>query len=225
MKKTKPADSPGFPTTEQKILAAARAEFSEKGLDGARMHAIALRAGVNKALLHYYFRSKDKLFEITLKSIVSDLWTDIHKRLHAYAGETDLRALIHAIVTAYITTFAANPEMPRVIIGEAMRTSPVLLETISTIFSSMSAVPETIFTIYSKELKRVKIKRIPLIHFMMNLMGMCAVTFIIQPLAESIGKDRGVSIHYNQTFYSERIKAITDMACDGIFIERFAKAS
>lgn len=50
-------------TTEQKILEAARKIFLEKGLDGARMQDIADKAGINKAMLHYYFRSKDKLFE------------------------------------------------------------------------------------------------------------------------------------------------------------------
>ena len=49
--------------TEQKILLAAKKIFVEKGLEGARMQEIANEAGINKALLHYYFRSKDKLFE------------------------------------------------------------------------------------------------------------------------------------------------------------------
>lgn len=49
--------------TEQKILEAARKVFTTKGLDGARMQDIADTAGINKALLHYYFRSKDKLFQ------------------------------------------------------------------------------------------------------------------------------------------------------------------
>ena len=50
-------------STEQKILDAAKQVFMENGLDGARMQDIADKAGINKALLHYYFRSKDKLFE------------------------------------------------------------------------------------------------------------------------------------------------------------------
>ena len=49
--------------TEQLILEAAKKVFFNKGFDGARMQEIADVAGINKALLHYYFRSKDKLFE------------------------------------------------------------------------------------------------------------------------------------------------------------------
>ena len=50
-------------TTEEKILTAAKQVFLTRGMDGARMQDIADEAGINKALLHYYFRSKDQLFE------------------------------------------------------------------------------------------------------------------------------------------------------------------
>ena len=50
-------------STEEKILAAAKKVFVLKGMAGARMQDIADEAGINKALLHYYFRSKEKLFE------------------------------------------------------------------------------------------------------------------------------------------------------------------
>ncbi len=50
-------------STEEAILVAARKVFESKGFDGARMQEISDRAGINRALLHYYFRSKDKMFE------------------------------------------------------------------------------------------------------------------------------------------------------------------
>ena len=56
-------------TTEGKILAAARKVFIAKGMAGARMQDIADEAGINKALLHYYFRSKEKLFETIFKEL------------------------------------------------------------------------------------------------------------------------------------------------------------
>jgi len=60
----KPFDTASAQTTPQKDLSAAQLEFAEKGFDGARMHSIALRAGVNKALLHYYFHSKEMLLKL-----------------------------------------------------------------------------------------------------------------------------------------------------------------
>ena len=51
-------------STEEKILAAARKIFTTQGMSGARMQDIADEAGINKAMLHYYFRDKEKLFEL-----------------------------------------------------------------------------------------------------------------------------------------------------------------
>ena len=59
--------------TEEKILEAARQVFLKKGMDGARMQEIADEAGINKALLHYYYRSKDKLFEAVFNEIFTQL--------------------------------------------------------------------------------------------------------------------------------------------------------
>ena len=53
--------------TEQSILEAAKIVFIKKGMEGARMQEIADEAGINKAMLHYYYRSKDKLFEAVFK--------------------------------------------------------------------------------------------------------------------------------------------------------------
>src|ERR1700761_5741079 len=59
------------------ILRAALAEFAQEGLAGARVDAIAEAAGVNKALLYYYFRDKDTLYEATLDSFFAPL----HERM------------------------------------------------------------------------------------------------------------------------------------------------
>src|SRR5690349_8657956 len=57
--------------TEKKILEAARKVFLAQGMAGARMQDIADKAGINKAMLHYYFRSKDKLFEMIFKEAMA----------------------------------------------------------------------------------------------------------------------------------------------------------
>ena len=59
--------------TKLRILEAAEGEFSEKGFDGARVDEIARRAGVNKALLYYYFTNKKNIFEELVKMHLEDL--------------------------------------------------------------------------------------------------------------------------------------------------------
>ncbi len=63
--------------TEQKILRAASEIFLEKGHDGARMQEIADKAGINKALLHYYFRSKQKLFRTIFRKELQTMLVSI----------------------------------------------------------------------------------------------------------------------------------------------------
>ena len=57
-------------STEDKILEAAKNVFVTKGMEGARMQEIADEAGINKALLHYYFRSKERLFEAIFSEVI-----------------------------------------------------------------------------------------------------------------------------------------------------------
>ena len=59
--------------TEDKIVSAAKKVFITKGMDGARMQEIADEAGINKALLHYYFRTKNKLFDKVFSIIFRDV--------------------------------------------------------------------------------------------------------------------------------------------------------
>ena len=63
--------------TEEKIIEAATKIFLEKGKDGARMQEIADRAGINKALLHYYFRSKEKLYQEVFSNELKHFFTSI----------------------------------------------------------------------------------------------------------------------------------------------------
>jgi TetR/AcrR family transcriptional regulator len=77
---------------EQLILNAAREVFIERGMDGARMQEIADKAGINKALLHYYFRSKDKLFHAVFLEAFQqfqpqiELLINAEKTIHSKVG-------------------------------------------------------------------------------------------------------------------------------------------
>ena len=68
--------------TEQQIYSAARAEFISKGLFGARMQAIADRAKINKAMLHYYFKTKDDLFNAVLEKEVELMFETVGQVVH-----------------------------------------------------------------------------------------------------------------------------------------------
>src|SRR6202142_4454465 len=103
------------------ILRAAVAEFAEHGIAGARTDAIARAARVNKALLYYYFKDKDALYEAVLDHVFSGLRDRLMPVL-----ESDLepRKKLLEYVGRYFDYIAANPRFPRVVQAEWMRMGP-----------------------------------------------------------------------------------------------------
>lgn len=110
-------------STEEKILEAARNVFFRKGMDGARMQEIADEAGINKALLHYYFRSKDKLFEAVFQEVIRGFFRSIEQTLYA---ELPLTEKADFIVDRYILMIESNPFVPQFIINEINRNPKML---------------------------------------------------------------------------------------------------
>lgn len=112
------------PATAQRILAAAEHEFAEHGIAGARTDQIVRAAGVNKALLYYYFGSKEKLYAAVLESLFSQQRATID----AARGPASLprQATLHqqeliAFVNGYFDFVIAHPNFPRLVQREFMR--------------------------------------------------------------------------------------------------------
>ena len=102
------------------ILRAAVREFAQEGLSGARTDAIAKAAGVNKALLYYYFEDKEALYGAVLDQVFSGLLESV---LPVFARDLTPGAKILAYVGAHFDYIASNPLYPRVVQGEMMRAS------------------------------------------------------------------------------------------------------
>ena len=101
---------------EQQILAAAEQEFLTKGYDGARTTSIAQAAGVTHAMLHYYFRTKEQLFE----RIVDEKFETMSHSMFAIMGDPSLPIVerIKGGIEAHFDFIAANPLLPRFVINE-----------------------------------------------------------------------------------------------------------
>ncbi len=102
--------------TEEKILEAAANEFLQKGKSGARMQEIANNAGINKALLHYYYRSKDKLFESVFTVVIKKLL--LSKVNKIIEEEKDAIGLVRRFVATYIDIINKNPMIPFFVLEE-----------------------------------------------------------------------------------------------------------
>jgi AcrR family transcriptional regulator len=100
---------------EDKIIEAARHAFYEKGYNGTSMRDIARKAGVNYALLHYYFKTKDNIFEIVFKEAFSTLFLKLSEAL---ASDANIFDKIRLMITGHVRTAQKYPQLPGFVMNE-----------------------------------------------------------------------------------------------------------
>ncbi len=169
-------------SARDKILEAARKIFLEKGMDGARMQDIALEAGINKALLHYYFTSKDVLFE----QVFSEAFIRFIPRLNrVIESDTPFFKKIEIFCEEYLNFLIANPYMPLFILNELNRQPDEFLKRI---WSHQKPNLKSLFIQIEEEVKAETIRPIHPAHLVMNLMSMCIFPFIGKPMLQFLTK-------------------------------------
>jgi AcrR family transcriptional regulator len=164
-------------STEEKIKEAARKVFTRKGYAATRTRDIAEEAGINLALLNYYFRSKQKLFEQVMLEKVQQLFGLIAPVLND--PSTSLEYKTEQIVTLYIDMISEHPDLPLFVLSE-IRNHP---EHFAQTFQVGQLLQHSSFIRQLKE-KRPDIN--PL-HFLMNTMSMTLFPFIAMPVFKAIG--------------------------------------
>jgi TetR/AcrR family transcriptional regulator len=162
--------------TEQKILAAAREVFIEKGMDGARMQDIADRAGMNKALLHYYFRNKEKLFEMVFMEQASQFLPRVGTIM---MSDSPLFTKIEQFVEIYIDKLTENPFMPLFILNELNRQPESFILKIW----GEKRPPVQMFAMQIvEEVKKGNINPIEPPQLIVNMVSMCIFPFVAKPM-------------------------------------------
>lgn len=162
------------PNTEQQILKAAQEVFIEKGKDGARMQEIADRAGINKALLHYYFRSKDKLFLTIFKSVIHKLL----KQVNQYMQDDDIFDFIDNVVRSYIAVLSKNHYLPSFILNEINRNHEGILQIIEASELDKSKLEKMV----QKSIEAGKIIPITMENLIVDILSMCIFPIAAKPV-------------------------------------------
>ncbi|WP_159023565.1 TetR/AcrR family transcriptional regulator [Formosa sp. L2A11] len=111
--------------TEEHILEAAKLVFQSKGMDGARMQEIADQAGINKAMLHYYYRSKQLLFEAVFHNAFMLLAPQLKTVLN---DDSSIEEKIKNFTSNYISFIVKHPYIPNFIIQELNRNPDFLIK-------------------------------------------------------------------------------------------------
>lgn len=166
--------------TEQKILTAARQVFIEKGLAGARMQDIADKAGINKALLHYYFRNKNKLFETVFHEAASKFLPRISV---LFQPGIPLFEKIRLFVETYIDLLIENPFIPLFILNEVQKNPQ---EHIIRLWGGELPPVKEFHTQIEAEVKAGHIKPIHPFDLMLNMIAMCVFPFVGATMIKSV---------------------------------------
>jgi AcrR family transcriptional regulator len=165
--------------TEEKIIEAAEKVFIEKGLAGARMQEIADEAGINKALLHYYYRSKDKLFEMVFKLAFKAMAPNLMK---AFIGSENLFVKIERFIHTYLGIIEKNPHLPGFILNE-LSINPQRLEAT---LSLMNLDFQPIYEGIEAEVEKKTIRAIEPKELIINILALCIFPIIAKPMAKGI---------------------------------------
>ena len=169
-------------TTEEKIKAAARAVFHRKGYAAARSRDIAEEAGINLALLNYYFRSKERLFSIVMMETFQSFFASILMTINDPA--TTLDEKIERLVDRYIDTLLESPEVPLFLATELRRDPDAIIGKVQ----ADRLIPESVLVRqYDEAVRDGRIADIPFIQFMMNLMGLIIFPFFVSPMLKAVG--------------------------------------
>jgi len=189
------------PDTEQKILQAATRVFMIRGKAGTSMQEIADEAGINRTLLHYYFRNKDRLFESIFDNLLQTVFPVI---VSIFLSDDPLFTKIELASEQYIDLLKDKPYLPSFILQEISLNPDRLVSLVQG-----SGLDRMIASKYlEKQLAEEGIPGMDPRHFIASFLGMVIFPFMARPLFMSIGFDNDQE-DYEQ-FLEERKKVIPE---------------
>jgi len=172
--------------TESIILESARLIFMEKGLYGARMQDIANQAGINKALLHYYFRNKERLFDEVFggalsryfqnMDIISDESIPIIERILTYSNR-------------FVAFLSEYPQMSIFLIKEISSNQALFHLKVKGIKKNQKY---SLITLLNQGMLKGEISTVDPVIFLMNLHSLCAYPFVAAPIFQAICQNNGI---------------------------------
>jgi AcrR family transcriptional regulator len=166
-------------STEEKIKAAANVVFIKKGFAGTRTRDIAEEAGINLALLNYYFRSKEKLFDIVMMENIQRFLSGMRGVLNDEG--LDLKEKVALIAENYTVMLKVQPNMPLFILGE-IKSNPEKLVT------NMKVKEIMIKSHFYQQLREALGNKINPLHFLINIISLTVFPFVASPMLKAVGE-------------------------------------
>lgn len=195
--------------TEDKIVEAAKTVFIQKGMDGARMQEIATEAGINKALLHYYFRTKAKLFDKIFSLVFKDIFEVLEM---AVMKELSFEQFLEQFITEYIALLKRKPYIPQFVIHEINRNPERIIE----LMKNSSFDKQQLFRLIEQAAEEKIIRPIPPVHLLTNILSLCLFPFVAKPIITGFALD-GDKEKY-KVYIDERPEQVVAFVKQAIFL-------
>ncbi len=171
---------------EEKILVAAYSVFLQKGKAGTRMQEIADKAGVNKALLHYYFRSKNNLYNAVFKQVVEKFILSIVQNLNFSLG---FKEILKEFIFQHIKTIKDNKQVFKFFFSEVWMNSEEVMEIFQkTLNIQNKPVYAVFYERIEKAVKEKEIRAIDPFQLFINILSLDIFFFVIAPMYFTIAE-------------------------------------
>jgi AcrR family transcriptional regulator len=194
--------------TEEKIFEAATEVFTERGMDGARMQDIADHAGINKALLHYYYRTKDHLFNAVFEKIAGQMFK---KFAPVFDEKLSLEEKIRFFFREHITFLQKNPRLPGFLLNEINHNPGRIKKLIQQI--DVNKLWLTLEAQHKEELKKYNITRETIPQLMSSIAAISVFPFAARGILEGIFEK--MNINFND-YMEERKEYAADFVIKAI---------
>lgn len=167
---------------ENKIIEAARTVFIERGYAETSMSEIATKAGINRPALHYYFRTKDKMFQAVFGSIVSSVIPQVFDAI--MHRDKSIAERTECIINAYYNLFDSTPHLPLFMLRELNRDPELLIKTIMGL-NIIDTMREAIASL-QEEMEEGKLKKVPLQFIFFNFYSLLTFPFLTIDISKKV---------------------------------------
>jgi TetR/AcrR family transcriptional regulator len=203
--------------TEEKIFAAALVVFAEHGREGARMQDIADAAGINKALVHYYFRSKDRLYEEVFAYIMRKFFSMLTEALKPADRFEDV---LRIFISNYIDMLREHGNLVRFVLHEVSMGAPVFRQRMQ---ASMQTDPLNPPTLLVAAIERARangeIRDVDPIQTLITIVSACVFFFLSFPIMSAIFPEMEAR---RDELIEERKQHVFDLIYNGLATRRTA---
>lgn len=166
-------------SVEDRIIEAARKTFIEKGFAQTSMSDIAQAAGINRPTLHYYFRTKDIMFQAVYGGILKSILPKI--QVVASTSGLTLEEGLSIIIDAYYDLFVENPSLPLFIMRELDRNADLMTSTLEK--AGFMDVLWNLRDMIQEMIARGEIRQVPVRFLLFNFYGLLSVPFLSKNLS------------------------------------------